>query len=203
MDQGGLAVVAPVASIEIETVAAPARRPVSRWLAYAFVLGQGIIASFVIGGLIHTFVATPFRISGISMEPNFADGQFILVDKLSSFVSQPKRGDVVVLKFPANPSKKLFIKRIVGLPGETVEVAHGGVAVNGVPLTEAFLPEGVSTEPDVTKVLGYQEYFVLGDNRPNSNDSRYWGPLPEEDVIGVARLSLSPKLWGWIAQPAF
>ncbi len=194
MDDGG---------VLVETVGPPLSQPVSRWLAYAFVLGKGVIASFVIGGLVHTFVATPFRISGISMEPNFADGQFILVDKLTYFVSQPRRGDVVVLKFPANPSQKLFIKRIVGLPGETVAVAHGVVAVNGVVLTEAFLPEGIFTDPDVTKVLGYQEYFVLGDNRPNSNDSRYWGPLPKEDIIGVARLSLSPQLFGWIAQPAF
>lgn len=194
MDQGG---------VEVEQVVPPPRKRVSRWLAYAFVLGKGIILSFVVGGLIHTFVATPFRISGISMAPNFADGQFILVDKLSYFLSQPKRGDVIVLKFPANPSKKLFIKRIVGLPGETVRIANGTVAINGVQLTEAFLPEGTITGPDEVKVLGYQEYFVLGDNRPNSNDSRYWGPLPKEDIVGVARLSLSPQLFGWVSQPAF
>lgn len=194
MDHGG---------VEIESVAPARRTSVSRWLAYAFALGKGIIVSFVVGSLIHTFVATPFRISGISMQPNFADGQFVLVDKLTYLLSQPRRGDVVVLKFPANPSKKLFIKRIAGLPGETVQIASGILQVNGVPLVEAYLPEGTVTEPAVTKVLGYQEYFVLGDNRPNSNDSRFWGPLPKEDIIGVARFSLSPQLFGWVAQPAF
>jgi len=148
-------------------------------------------------------MATPFRISGVSMMPNFVDGQFVLVDKLSYLIGQPKRGDVVVLRFPANPTKKLFIKRIIGLPGETVQVANGEVFVNKVPLIESFLPEGTNSAPDVIKVLGYQEYFVMGDNRPNSNDSRYWGPLPLEDIVGITRLSLSPKLFGWVAQPAF
>ena len=194
MDQGG---------VDVEAAATPVRKPISRWLVYAFVLGKGIIVSFVVGALIHTFVATPFRISGISMAPNFADGQFILVDKLSLLLSQPKRGDVVVLKFPANPSKKLFIKRIVGLPGETIQIADGSIFVNTLKLTEAFLSESVVTDPNQIKVLGYQEYFVMGDNRPNSNDSRYWGPLPREDIIGVARLSLSPQLFGWVSQPAF
>jgi len=194
MDHGG---------VDVESPAGIVRKPVSRWLAYAFALGKGIIISFVVGALIHTFVATPFRISGISMAPNFADGQFILVDKLSYLVGLPMRGDVVVLKFPANPSKKLFIKRIVGLPGETIQIANGFVLVNDVKLIEAFLPESTVTTPDVIKVLGYQEYFVVGDNRPNSNDSRYWGPLPIEDIIGVARVSLSPQLFGWVAQPAF
>lgn len=179
-------------------------RPIIRWLTYTYVLAQGVILAFVLGGLIHTFVATPFRISGISMEPNFVDGQFLLVDKLSYLIGRPNRGDVVVLRFPANPTKKLFIKRIVGLPGETILIRAGRVEVNNVPLTEAFRPSGSPpTEPEQVRVLAFDEYFVLGDNRPNSNDSRFWGQLPREDIIGLARFSLSPSLFGWIAQPAF
>ena len=177
-------------------------RPVVKWLNYVFVLAKGVIVLFVIGALIQTFVATPFRISGVSMSPNFVDGQFVLVDKISYLVGSPARGDAIVLKFPANPNK-LFIKRVIGLPGETVTVKNGHVYVNNNLLNEAYIPDGVTSEPDVQKVLAYGEYFVMGDNRPNSNDSRYWGQLPREDIVGIVRFSLSPQLFGWIAQPAF
>ena len=177
-------------------------RPIVRFLGYVFALAKGIIALFVVGALIQTFIATPFRISGVSMAPNFADGQFVLVDKITYLTGQPSRGDVVVLHFPANPAK-LFIKRIVGLPGETVKIQEGKVSVNGAPLSEAYIPEGESSQPDQVKVLAYEQYFVMGDNRPNSNDSRYWGQLPREDIVGIVRFSLSPQLFGWISQPAF
>lgn len=180
----------------------PEPRPAIRLLNYAFVLGKGIIVLFVIGALIQSFVVTPFRISGISMETNFHDGEFVAVDKITYVVQNPQRGDVVVLKFPADPSH-LFIKRIVGLPGETVKIDQGKVYINNQPLVEAYLPEAINSQPDQVKVLGFDEYWVMGDNRPNSNDSRYWGILPKDDLVGIVRFSLSPGLFGWISQPAY
>jgi len=177
-------------------------RPAIRWLNYVFALGKGVIILFVLGALVQSFIATPFRISGISMDTNFHDGEFVLVDKLSYVLNEPQRGDPIVLKFPADPSH-LFIKRIVGLPGETVKIDQGRVFINNQPLVESYLPEAIDSRPDQIKVLGYDEYWVMGDNRPNSNDSRYWGVMPKDDIVGIVRFSLSPGLFGWIAQPAY
>lgn len=174
-----------------------------RTLSFLWALGGSLVAIILVGLTIHLLVATVFRISGESMLPNFQDGQFVLVDRLSYAFSQPKRGDVIVLEFPGDPTRRKFIKRIVGLPGEKVVVSGGRVYVEETELRETYLPKTTITTPEVTRVLRSDEYFVMGDNRPNSNDSRFFGPLPARRIIGKTTASLSGKAFGWIAQPAF
>ncbi len=174
-----------------------------RGLSYGFELLRGILVVIILLVLFNTFVATVFRISGESMMPTFEDGEFILVDRLSYVVSTPQRGDVVILRFPGDPDRRKFIKRVIGLPGETVTVTDNVVAVNGVPLDEAYLPRLTPTAPNVSRVLRRDEVFVMGDNRPNSDDSRFFGPVPVRNLIGVSRAVLSGPAFGFVAQPAF
>jgi signal peptidase I len=144
---------------------------------------------------IRLFIAEPFLVYGSSMEPNFETGDYLIVDELSYKVGVPKRGDVVVLVPPNEPTKH-FIKRIIGLPGETVDVKG-----NVVTITNKEHPEGiVLSEPYVTfqsdrvahMSLKSDEYFVMGDNRTVSFDSRSWGPLPAKNITGKAFLRLYP-----------
>lgn len=172
-------------------------------VAYSFELLKGLLVLVLVGILVQLFVATVFHISGESMLPNFADGQFILVDKLSYLVRAPMRGDVVVIQFPGDPDHRKFIKRVIGLPGEQVEVRGGQVLVDDRLLQEPYLPAGLESAPDVIKVLRGDEFFVMGDNRPNSNDSRFFGPVPLDKFIGKSQAILSGSAFGWVAQPAF
>ncbi len=174
-----------------------------RGLSYAFALVRGILVVILLAILANIFVATVFRISGESMYPSFEDGQFILVDRLTYLVSQPQRGDVVVLEFPGDPENRKFIKRVIGLPGEKIEIKDNVVSVNDQPLEEKYIPAFTPTIPDLVRVMRGDEYFVMGDNRPNSNDSRFFGPVPEHNLIGVSRAVLSGEAFGFIAQPAF
>ncbi len=144
---------------------------------------------------LRAFVVSPFVVDGDSMHPTFGNLDYLIVDELSYRFSEPARGDVVVFRYPKDPSV-FFIKRIIGLPGETVSIRKGMVSVttaNGSTLT---LSEPYVTAEDATyngKVtLVEDEYFVMGDNRPNSSDSRVWGPLPKEDLIGRVFLRLLP-----------
>ncbi|MBI4032261.1 signal peptidase I [Candidatus Berkelbacteria bacterium] len=174
-----------------------------RWLAYGFMLVRGILVIVLLGIVVHLFVATVFRISGESMLPNFQDGQFILVDRISYQFNPPHRGDVIVLQFPGDPEQRKFIKRVVGLPGEQIEVKAGAVFIDDAPLVEDYLPTNLYTDPEIQKVLRADEVFVMGDNRPNSNDSRFFGPLPVNFIIGKSQAILSTGAFGWVAQPAF
>ncbi len=131
-----------------------------------------------------------YKVDGFSMEPSLHDSQYLLVNKLvypGRFwpgFREPNRGDVIVFRYPGNLSQK-FIKRIIGLPGEMVEVGNGVVYIDGEPLDEPYLKE----RPRYIyprKTLAPNEYFVLGDNRNNSHDSHVWGPLPRVDLIGEA-----------------
>ena len=134
---------------------------------------------------IRYFLFQPFVVRGQSMEPNFENRDYLIIDQLSLRLREPQRGEVVVFKYPQAPSQK-YIKRIVGLPGDTVEIKDGKVAVAGSELKEYYLPENVFTDEKGFKkiTLGENEYFVLGDNRAVSSDSRVWGVLPEENIIG-------------------
>ncbi|MGI6103337.1 MAG: signal peptidase I [Patescibacteria group bacterium] len=174
-----------------------------RALSYGFELLKGLVVLVVLALLVHLFVATVFRISGESMVPNFEDGQFVLVDRLSYLIGPYQRGDVVVIEFPGDPEKRKFIKRIIGLPGDTVKISQGKVYVNGALLPEPYLPDYLYTEPELEKVVRADELFVVGDNRPNSNDSRFFGPVPHDNVIGKSQARLTGAAYGWIAQPAY
>ena len=174
-----------------------------RGISYGFELLRGILIIIILLVLFNLFVATVFRISGESMFPSFLDGQFILVDRLSYIVSEPIRGDVVVLQFPGDPTRRKFIKRVIGLPGETVRIENSVVFVNDEPLPETYLPKLLQTAPNLTRLLRSDEVFVMGDNRPNSNDSRFFGPVPKRNLIGVSRAVLSGEAFGFVAQPAF
>ncbi len=137
-----------------------------------------------------TFVAEPFVVSGASMLPNYHNGDYLIIDRLSYLTGSPKRGDVIVLRYPKD-NTQFFIKRIIGLPGETVKLIQGHVVIinkeypEGLKLNEPYLASAVETlgKLDPTK-LGSGEYYVLGDNRTASSDSRVWGILPEDDIVG-------------------
>lgn len=142
------------------------------------------------------------------MEPNFHDGEYLVVDELSYRFREPERGEVVIFRFPGDPSQ-FFIKRIVGLPGEMVEVREGQIIVynreypDGVVLDESrYLPLELRTGGQQRVGLGENEFFVLGDNRPASSDSRSWGALGEEAIIGRAWVRALPvNRWGVLTFP--
>lgn len=163
-------------------------------------------------------VVQNFRIDGISMEPNFHHGQFLIVNRFAYCpglhleipplgikfnkvwcVNQPRRGDVIVFEYPLDTSRD-FIKRVIALPGETVEVRNGQVFVDGRLLPEPFGPNPSARSFGPLRVPP-DTVFVMGDNRNNSSDSRTWGPLPMRDIIGKAVMSYwPPQLWAIVPQ---
>jgi signal peptidase I len=155
-------------------------------------LVETLLLTLVIFLLIR-FAMQNFRVEGFSMEPNFHDGQFLLVSKIEYMLHQPERGDVIVFKFPNQPSRD-FIKRIIGLPGDRIEVRNGQVVINNEPLPENYPLNGGSYSYGPVTV-GADEYFVLGDNRNNSSDSHSWGMLSTKLIIGKAWFSYWPPQW--------
>jgi signal peptidase I len=150
---------------------------------------QTLVIFAAIASAIYLFIAQPHKVSGSSMYPNFKDGDYIITDKVTYRVSHPKRGDVVVFKNPKDESQD-FIKRIMGVPGDTVSVKNGHVYLNGTLLSEPFLKPEVITNPgfflqegeSVTVPEG--RLLVMGDNRSNSSDSREWGYITKQEIIG-------------------
>lgn len=143
-----------------------------------------------------------FRIEGHSMEANLHHGQFLIVNKLVYYLNPPERGDVIVFHSPGNPRKD-FIKRVVGLPGEEVEIVDGQVFINGVRLEETYISRD-GTRSWGPEVVGEFEYFVLGDYRSNSSDSRSWGMLDGNAIIGKAWISYwPPQDWGLVPHYTF
>lgn len=164
-------------------------------------LKTGVIV-FLIAFSIRYFLIQPFIVEGSSMMPNYVDKEYLLAEKLNYFIGAPKRGDVVIFRYPNNPSTN-FIKRIIGLPGETVEIQDSVIKIinqehpTGVVLKEErYLSSGLKTLTEsrgkYSKTLGPDEFFVLGDNREHSSDSREWGILPRANIIGRAWLTLKP-----------
>ena len=147
--------------------------------------------------IVRQFLVQPFLVSGASMSPNFASGDYLMVDELTYRIRPPERGEVVVFRYP-NDLSTFFIKRIIGLPGERVTIADNKVTIfnaenpNGLVLKESYLPDNLGTQGDLDVTINPGEYFVMGDNRPYSFDSRSWGKLPAADIVGLARLRLWP-----------
>jgi signal peptidase I len=161
------------------------------------ILRDVIEAALLAAGLflVLQFAVQNTIVDGPSMEPNFADQQWLLVNKLAYRRSLPRRGDVIVFHAP-DGSRREFIKRVVALPGESVAVRDGAVYVGGSPIEEPWFPRhDESAFGPYTVPPG--KVFVMGDNRPNSNDSRSWGPLDASAIIGKAFLSVWPReAWG-------
>jgi len=160
--------------------------------------------------VIRTFIIQPFRVSGASMSPNFQDHDYLLVDEVTYRFRTPARGAVVIFRYPGDESS-FFIKRVIGLPGEKVAIKSGEVAITEAgddgktfTLDESYLPSQSKTAGDVNVTLAPDHYFVMGDNRGNSFDSRNWGPLDKKDIIGLVRLRLYPfSELGTIDRPVY
>jgi signal peptidase I len=164
----------------------------------AFILEfvQSIVLALSVFVLLYLFVAQPNEVKGSSMFPNFENGEYLLTDKLSYQLGNPKRGDVVVFKAP--PSEPCaedeceYIKRVIGLPGDTVKVEGGQVFLNGQKLDQTFLPSDYVTEAGAVLQEGVEiqvpegQYLVMGDNRSHSRDGREFGPIPQNLILGKA-----------------
>lgn len=148
-----------------------------------------IIISFAIIVPVRYFLIQPFYVKGASMEPNFFDHEYLIVDQITYRFRNPQRGDVVVFRYPRDPSE-FFIKRVIGLPGETVVVKNNKVIVynethkEGKVLEESYLSLDEENTGNVTEKMEKDEYFLMGDNRSESLDSRIFGPIKRKNVIG-------------------
>ncbi|MFA7302806.1 MAG: signal peptidase I [Candidatus Paceibacterota bacterium] len=144
---------------------------------------------------IRVFIISPFIVDGESMHPTFSNLDYLIIDEIIYRFKAPARGDVVVFRYPNDPSV-FYIKRIIGLPGEIVAINHGVVNIVHEDGTSTALLEPYIVNEDATytkkTTLGADEYFVMGDNRPHSSDSRVWGTLPRKNIIGRVDLRLLP-----------
>lgn len=149
---------------------------------------QTLVVFAAIGTAIYWLVAQPHKVSGSSMFPNFKNGDYIITDKITYRVSDPRRGDIVVFKNPKDETQD-FIKRILGLPGDHIKVQGGKIILNGNELTEPYL-NNVVTNPGSFLREGQEftvepgHYITIGDNRPASSDSREWGQITRGEIIG-------------------
>jgi len=142
------------------------------------------------------FSLQSYTVSGTSMEPSFVNGEWLLVDKLSYHFKSPGRGDVVIL-YPPQDSSEPYIKRIIGLPGEQIEIREGKIFIDGKELDEVPDLPPIQYSYKYSSEIPEGYYFVLGDNRPVSGDSRYFGPVPGENIIGKVWIRYwPPSEWG-------
>ncbi len=184
-------------------------RVTKAWLLYVAEVVRVVVISLAIILPIRYFLIQPFYVRGASMEPNFSDHEYLIIDELSYRFKDPERGEIVVFHYPNDP-REYFIKRVIGLPGETVLVQEGKVYVQAVGaaqpelLDERAYLNGIATPGERRTTLGDGEYFVMGDNRSSSLDSRSFGAVPRKNVVG--------RVWlrGWpidridvFTQPAY
>jgi signal peptidase I len=162
-------------------------------------LGKLLIVAAVIVVPFRLYVAQPFIVDGASMDPTFRTGQYLIVDELTYHFKEPERLSVLIFKFPKDESK-YFIKRVIGLPGETVSIKNGEVTIinsehpKGFVLEEPYVK--LTKDDTQTFTLAQGEYYVMGDNRFGSADSRLWGPVPRKDIIGRPIVRLWPfTIW--------
>lgn len=167
-----------------------------RNISFIFEIVKIFIIALAIVIPIRYFLFQPFVVKGQSMEPNFHNGDYLIIDELSYRFREPQRGEIIVFKSPIDPFS-CYIKRIIGLPGETIEIKNGVVEVytkhGPMVLNEkSYLPDDMKTPGDLKISLPEDHYFVLGDNRFQSYDSRKFGPLPRKNIVGRVYLRAWP-----------
>lgn len=179
----------PIDEQEPTTIVPTAEHPFTEIVRFALI-------AVIIVVPIRMFVAQPFIVSGASMEQTFQNGQYLIVDQLSYHFDAPERGDVVIFRYPKDPTK-FFIKRIIALPGDTISIDGSTITITneihpgGAILAEPYV--GMMSEDNLlSERLGDGEYFVMGDNRDFSSDSRMWGILHESQIVGRAFVRLFP-----------
>ncbi len=184
-------------NIKIEDVETPPEKNVSVG-SFLWELARIVVIAFIVMIGFRFFIAEPFIVSGSSMVPNYHNREYLVVNKLTYRFDEPARGDVIVFRYPKDTSQ-YFIKRIIGMPGEKVKVENGRVYIynsdhpDGSALEEPYLSNQEITFGNNDLItLGSDEYFVLGDNRLASSDSRVWGVLPKHDIVGTAWLRVFP-----------
>jgi len=164
--------------------------------AFLLDIFETLVIALSIFLIVYLFLMQPHQVNGQSMIPNFESGDYVLTDKISYRLGEPQRGDVVVFHAPSSAHCPQgtgcdFIKRVVGLPGELIEIKNSQIFVNSESLGEVYVPDEFQTEAgSFTKnksvSLGDNQYFVVGDNRPHSSDSRVWGPIDKSMIVGKA-----------------
>lgn len=154
------------------------------------------IIALIIVVPVRMFIAQPFIVSGASMEDTFHNGEYLIVDQITYYFEEPERGDVIIFRYPRDPSK-FFIKRVIGKPGDTLKIDGNVITIKneehpeGIILNEPYVNE-MQPNANVTETLRENEYFVMGDNRDASSDSRMWGVLTRDKIVGRAFLRLFP-----------
>jgi len=160
-----------------------------------FDLAKWVIVAVIILVMVNNFWISIFVVDGESMEPSLHDGEVVLMSKSFQRGEQkPQRGDQVVVQYPGDPQKKRYVKRVVALPGEAVQLKSGNVYINKKILREAYISSNIDSLPEGKWELGDKQYFLMGDNRENSNDSRYFGAVEERFFIGKAVKVVLPSL---------
>jgi len=154
------------------------------------VRAEQVVLGVLIALAMTLFVVQGFCVSGSCMEPHLYTGERVLAWKLAYAASEPKRGDIIIFHYPRNP-KEIYVKRIVGLPGETVSMHNGQMAIDSKPLPEPYRLRAAHGDM-AARFIPHDQYFVMGDNRDVSDDSRYWGDLPKGRIIGRAVASYWP-----------
>jgi signal peptidase I len=180
---------------DINTDNAQPKKSRSGFLRFVLDVLETLVLSVVLFVGIN-MISARIRVDGASMEPTLVSGEYVIVSKISYRLGSPQRGDIIVFHFPRDP-KEEYIKRVIGLPGDEVEVRHGSVYVNGQLLDETYLK--VTTNYNGTWTVSADQLFVLGDNRNNSSDSHDWGTVPMDYVVGKAILVYwPPPSWGLV-----
>lgn len=183
----------------IETTAQPIARPTLRRQSFLRELLETVVLIGAIYALVN-LATVRFFIDGPSMQPSFQAGQFLVVSRVSYLLGNPERGDVVVFNAPGYAEDDPpLIKRLIGMPGDTVEIRNAEVYVNGQRMNEPYIKEACRANrcQDEVWELGPDQYFLMGDNRNNSKDSRAFGPVPRERIVGEALIRYwPPSDWG-------
>jgi signal peptidase I len=194
-DEAALTVTNPVPIEAAAPAAEPIEPQVSTWkrVGQEIVAGaQTLLSAAVYATLIVTFCAQVARVDGLSMAPTLEDQDRLIVNKLVYLFGDPQPGDIVMLYYPVDPDK-MFVKRVIAQEGDTVRIVDGRVYVNELPLADDYVPSEFRSHDDLGPTVvqpGY--YFVMGDHRNNSLDSRHWGPVPKKYIVGKVNVRWWP-----------
>src|SRR5262245_22835783 len=184
--------VAPLVETPVAAVTAPSVGAWTRVWQEVWSAAQTLVSAAVYATLIVTFGVQVARVDGLSMAPTLEDHDRLIVNKLVYELGDPRPGDIVMLYYPINP-EKMFVKRVIAKEGDTVRIVDGRVYVNDIPLHDDYVPAEFRSHDDYgPQVVQQGYYFVMGDHRNNSSDSRHWGPVPKKYIVGKVKVRWWP-----------